>query len=112
MIDRSKNALRRAVGIRILEERLNGIQAILSSTDGKVALLQSSLTELGHRVAELELHNAGMHAAMTNLMLRNEALLVEIERTLRHQSRSIEQQVSDRPVSGACTGAQEARSTE
>lgn len=84
MFDILKHALRRVFGIRMIEERLNTMQATLLSTEV--------------RVAEMELHNAGMHAAMTNLMLRNEAMLAEIDRNLRDQACLLQPLEEDRPA--------------
>ena len=93
-----KKALISVTQISILEERLNSIQATLSATNVKVA--------------ELELHNAGMHAAMMNLMLRNEALLSEINRSLRYRPWSAEGQNCNQSISSVSGGVKEARSTE
>lgn len=84
MFDKLKHALRRVFGIRMIEERLNTMHATLLSTEV--------------RVAEMELHNAGMHAAMTNLILRNEAMLAEIDRNLRDQTCLLQPLEEDRPA--------------
>lgn len=77
MIERMKNALRRMFRIPVMEKKLHDTLLTLNETHDVVL-------RLSQRVADLELHNAGMHAALTNMMLKNEMLLLEIGRNIDH----------------------------
>ena len=69
------NALRRVFRIQVMEKKLHDTLLTLNET-------QDVVLRHSQKVADLELHNAGMHASLINRMLKNEMLLLEIGRNI------------------------------
>ena len=85
--------LKRAL-LRMLQ-RLQAIEKKLHDALSEISKTHQTVQTLNQRVADLELHNAGMHAALTNLLLRNEGLLQELDRSVRDQTALLKKKAMD-----------------